>query len=132
MTSVCNDAENNVVRRKTRSARANYLACQQPLYGPKKRQGLWWGCGELRTYRVSWMGCWGTRQSLKKLPLPSQTMGTIEHGSSAKRRLKTWQARYTNNYFIRKRLPCAAWTRDLHLAFNKWGQDRIQIESSSR
>ena len=30
--------------------------------------------------------------------LPSQTMGAIEHGSSA---------RYTNNYFIRKRLRCA-------------------------
>ena len=42
--------------RKTRSARANYLACQQPLYGQKKRRGLWWGCGELKTYRVSWMG----------------------------------------------------------------------------
>ena len=41
------NAENNVVRRKTRSARANYLACQQPLYGLKKRRGLW--C----------MGVWG-------------------------------------------------------------------------
>ena len=41
--------------------------------------------------------------------LPSQTMGTIEHGSSA---------RYTNtiNDFIRKRLRCAVWTRDSHLA----------------
>ena len=38
---------------------------------------------------LSWMGWRGTRQSLKKLPLPSQTMGTIEHGSSAKRRFKT-------------------------------------------
>ena len=36
-------AEDNVEWRTTRSARANYLACQQPLYGPKKRRRLWWG-----------------------------------------------------------------------------------------
>ena len=49
MTSAYNDAENNVERRKTRSARANYLACQQPLYGPKKRRGLWWGAEDVQS-----------------------------------------------------------------------------------
>ena len=45
----------------------------------RRDEGFGGGCGELRTYRVSWMGWRGTRQSLKRLPLPSQTMDTIEH-----------------------------------------------------
>ena len=61
--------------------RTTYLACPQPLYG-QKRRGLWWGWGELRTYKVSWIWWGGTRQSLKRLPRPS----IANHGYH-----RTWQ-----------------------------------------
>ena len=40
----------------------------------------------------------GVVRNKKRLPLPSQTKGTIEHGS---------RARYTNNYFLLES-ACAA------------------------
>ena len=92
MTSECNDAENNVERR-TRSARANYLACQQPLYGPKKRRGLWWGGWGAEDVQSQLDGA---ARNIEKI---ASSLANHGHGSSA---------RYTNNYFIRKRLRCAA------------------------
>ena len=83
-------------QRTTRSARANYLPCQQPLYGPKKRRGLWWGVGGAEDVQSQLDGVARNKAIFEKI---ASSLANLEHGSSA---------RYTNNYFIRKRLRCAA------------------------
>ena len=55
-----------------------------------------WGAEEVQSQLD---GVARNKAIFEKIASSSQTMGTIEHGSSV---------RYTNNYFIRKCLRCAA------------------------
>ena len=87
MTSAYNDEENGVERRKTRSARANYVPSMSAT-------ALW----TEETWAL--VGVWGADDVQSQLDVVARNKAifekitsflanTIEHGSSAKRRLNT-------------------------------------------